>query len=148
MLATFRKIRYALAAVLLAALFVALSPTVASAAAVDAGAAPTIVFAPDWVLVLTFIVGTALPVLTGLVTKTVTSARRKALILLGLSAVTGLLSELLAAVTADVTYDLFSGLMTALGVFILGVAFQFGFWRPSGVTATVQAVGDKGSIAS
>lgn len=143
MLALFRNARYILAAIFLAALFVFFSPTVASAAAVEDGASPTIIFAPSWVLVLTFVVGSLLPVLTGLVTKTVTSARRKAVILLALSAVSGLLTELLAAMTSDVTYDLASGLFNAATIFVIGVAVQFGLWKPTGVTATVQAVGDK-----
>jgi hypothetical protein len=98
----------------------------------------------SWVTLLTLIVGTVLPVLVALVTTRVTSSGKKAVLLAVLSAITGLLSELLNALQAGVSYDLFAGLVTAVTVFIVAVALHFGLWKPTGVAAKVQ--GDKGLV--
>ncbi|MFF2274223.1 hypothetical protein ACFVTX_18255 [Agromyces sp. NPDC058136] len=94
-------------------------------------------------LVLGLIVSTILPLLVGLVTNTVTSPGRRATLLAALAAVTGLLTELLAAVEAGVTYDLGTGLVIALGMFLVAVGMHFGIWKPTGVSATLQQVGMK-----
>lgn len=101
-------------------------------------------FTFSWVLVLTLLVSTVLPVLVGLVTSRVTSSGKKAVLLAILSAVTGFLSELLAALQAGTPYDIFAGLVTAIGVFIVAVALHFGLWKPTGVSSKVQ--GEHGLI--
>lgn len=101
-------------------------------------------FTFSWVLVLTLLVSTVLPVLVALVTSRVTSSGKKAVALAVLSAITGFLSELLAALEAGAPYDIFTGLVTAVGVFIVAVALHFGLWKPTGVASKVQ--GDRGLI--
>lgn len=101
-------------------------------------------FVFSWVTLLTLVVGTVLPVLVALVTTRVTSSGKKAVLLAVLSAVAGLLSELLNALQAGVPYDVFAGLVTAVTVFIIAVALHFGLWKPTGVAAKVQ--GETGLI--
>ena len=57
-----------------------------------------------------------------------------------LSAVTGMLTELAAAMTAGVAYDLGTGLVLALTAFLVAVAMYFGLWKPTTVTAKAQNV--------
>lgn len=91
-------------------------------------------------LILGLLVSTVLPILVGLVTTKVTSGGLKAVLLAGLAAVTGLLTELLASVTAGVPYDLGSGLVLALMAFLVAVAMHFGLWKPTEVSAKAQSV--------
>lgn len=82
-----------------------------------------------------------LPLLVGLVTTRVTDGRVKAVLLALLSLVTGLLSELAAAVNAGVTYDLGAGLTVGLTGFLIAVGLHFGLYKPTGLTDKVQALG-------
>lgn len=100
-----------------------------------------VVFNVDAAQVIGLVVSVVLPVLVGLVTTKVTSSGVKAVLLAALAGVTGLGAELLAAVQSGVPYDLGSGLLTALAAFVIAVATHVGIWRPTGVTAAVQAVG-------
>lgn len=93
--------------------------------------------------VLSFVVATVLPLLVGLVTTRVTSPGVRATLLLALSAVTGLLTELLEASTSSDSYDLGQGLLTALTVFVVGVAMHFGLWKPTGASSAAIAVGSR-----
>lgn len=95
-----------------------------------------------WQILQLFVLPVLLPLLVGLVTKTVTSSSLKAILLLGLSVVTSLLTELLAAQQTGQSYNLAMGLLLAFITFVTGVAIQYGLWKPTGVTAAVQAVGD------
>lgn len=98
-------------------------------------------FSTSGVQVLSLLIGVFLPILVGLVTKTVTSPGTKASILALLSAITGLLTELLASTQANVSYDLAQGVLTAFATFVVGVAVHFGFWKPTGVTQKAQELG-------
>lgn len=100
-----------------------------------------IVFNVSGLQLLQLLIAVILPVLVGLVTKKVTSEATKALLLLGLAVITALLTELAAAATAGVAYDLGSGLLLAISTFVVGVAVHYGLWKPVGVTAKVQAIG-------
>lgn len=93
-------------------------------------------------LVIGLLVSTVLPLLVGLVTKTVTHGGVKAVILAGLAALTGLLTELLASIQAGTTYDLGTGLALALGAFLVAVGMHFGIWKATGVSSRLQEVGD------
>lgn len=92
-------------------------------------------------LIIGLLVSTVLPLLVGLVTKTVTSSSLKAVILAILAATTGLLTELLASIQAGTAYDLGTGIVVALTSFLVAVGLHFGLWRPVGASAAVQAVG-------
>jgi multidrug transporter EmrE-like cation transporter len=100
-----------------------------------------ITFAFDLPLLLWLLVAIVLPILVGLVTTKTTSPGRKAIYLAALALVAGLLTQLLAAINAGVTYDLFAGLIQGIGTFLVATAGYYGFWKPTGVTAAAQAVG-------
>lgn len=104
-----------------------------------AAVAPTLALT-GWQL-LGLVVGLVLPALVGLVTKDVTSATVKSLLLVALAAVSGLGSQALAAHQAGTAYDWRSGLLVALGAFVTGVASHYGILKPTGATAALQAIG-------
>jgi predicted membrane-bound spermidine synthase len=95
----------------------------------------------DLAQVISLLVGVVLPLLTGLVTKTSTSAGFKAVLLLALSAVTAVLTDYLTALNAGTAFDLGTTLLTALGTFLVGVGMHFGIWKPTGVSIGLQRVG-------
>jgi uncharacterized membrane protein len=99
-----------------------------------------IVFTLSPALVIGLIVSTILPIITGLVTTRVTNGGVKAVILAGLSAVTGLGTELLSSVQANTQYDLGTGVILALTAFLIGVAMHFGLWKPTTVSDKAQGV--------
>lgn len=99
---------------------------------------PDIAFTLDTALVIQLLVSTVLPLLVGLVTKTVTRPGVKA-VLLGLFALaTSLLVELGAAVTAGTTYDIGQGLLLALPTFLIAVGLHYGLWKPVGAAEKAQ----------
>lgn len=97
-------------------------------------------FTLDPALVIQLLVSTVLPLLVGLVTTRVTHGGVKAVILAGLALATSLLTELLAAVTAGVAYDLGKGLLLALPTFLVAVGMHYGLWKPVGAASAAQAV--------
>lgn len=101
-----------------------------------------IAFTLDTALIIQLLVSTVLPLLVGLVTKTVTSPGAKAVLLAGLSLVTSLLVELGASVAAGTSYDLGQGLLLALPTFLIAVGLHYGLWKPVGAAEAAQAVGD------
>lgn len=76
-----------------------------------------------------------LPVLVGLVTTRVTHAGTKAVLLLGLSALNGLLVEMSQAGTG---FDVGDAAVNALVSFGIGVLTHFGLWKPTGVSGRAQ----------
>lgn len=95
----------------------------------------------DLAQVIGLLIGVVLPVLVGLVTTRVTNSGVKAALLAGLSLLTNLLTEFVAALNAGTPYDLGSALVAGLGTFIVAVALHLGLWKPTGVTAAVQNTG-------
>lgn len=93
------------------------------------------------VQVLSVLVGTILPLLVGLVTKTVTSEKVKALILAGLSAATAILTEAINVGGFGDQYSWQTALLTFVVTFITAVGFHLGFWKPTGAAARAQAAG-------
>lgn len=98
-------------------------------------------FTLDLAALIQLAVAFVLPVVVGLVTTRVTSAAVKAWLLAGLTLATSLLVELGRAVETGTTFDLGVALTAALPAFIVSVATHYGLWKPTGVTATVQAIG-------
>lgn len=92
-------------------------------------------------LLIGVLVATVLPLLVGLVTSTVTHPGKRAVILAVLSALTGLLSELGAALTEGTTYNLGTGLLTALAAFLTAVGMHFGLYKPTGADKRLQSIG-------
>lgn len=93
---------------------------------------------PVRVQLWSLLVGVVLPLLVGVVTKEVTSAGLKAILLAAFAAVSGFVSEMLAA--GD-DFHLSTALITWAGTFLVAVGSHFGFWKPTGVTASAQKVG-------
>lgn len=91
-------------------------------------------------LIIGLLVSTVLPIVVGLVTTRVTHSGVKAFVLAALSATTGLLSELLASINANTSYDLGNGLIFALTSFLVAVAMHYGLWKPTTVSAKAQNV--------
>lgn len=85
---------------------------------------------------LGLLVSVVLPVLVGLVTTRVTSARAKAVLLLALTAATGFLVEL-AGPHGD-GYSVGSAVLLWAVSFGTGVLTHFGLWKPVGVSAKTQ----------
>ncbi|MDY0984568.1 hypothetical protein SOM10_11740 [Microbacterium sp. CFBP9023] len=92
----------------------------------------------DVALVIQLLVSTVLPLLVGLVTKTVTRPGVKAVLLATFSLLTSLLVELGAAVTAGTTYDIGQGLLLALPTFLIAVGLHYGLWKPVGAAEKAQ----------
>lgn len=81
------------------------------------------------------VVSVVLPVLVGLVTTRITHAGAKAVLLLALSTLNGLLVEY---ANPGPGYDLGTATVLALVSFATGVLAHFGLWKPSGVAGKAQ----------
>lgn len=92
-------------------------------------------------LVIGLLVSTILPLLVGLVTRYTTSSGVKAALLALLAAVNGLAVEFAAALGSGEPYNIGTGLVIALGSFLVAVGLHFGIYKPTGATETVQKVG-------
>lgn len=79
---------------------------------------------------VTLIVGVFLPILVALVTKTASSPRVKAVLLLVLSGVSAVLNSWLVAPQG---FDWAQAIWGAVTTFIIGTATLFGLWKPTGV---------------
>lgn len=88
-------------------------------------------------------VGVVLPLLVGLVTKEVHSSNIKAILLALLTGISGFLSEWLVALNGGTAFQWQTALFTWLLTFIVAVGTHYGFLKPVGATAKVQAIGDK-----
>lgn len=95
-------------------------------------------FTLDPALVIQLVVSTVLPLLVGLVTKTVTRPGVKAVLLALLSLATSLLVELGAAIASGATYDVGRGLLLALPTFLIAVGLHYGLWKPVGAAGRAQ----------
>lgn len=80
-------------------------------------------------------VSVLLPVLVGLVTTRVTHAGTKAVLLLGLSTLNGVLVEVAAPGPG---FDPGTCVILALVAFATGVLSHFGLWKPAGVSDKAQ----------
>ncbi|MFD5419509.1 hypothetical protein ACFWJT_15970 [Streptomyces sp. NPDC127069] len=84
---------------------------------------------------LGLLVSVVLPVLVGLVTTRVTSAGTKAVLLLALSTLNGLLVEI---AHPGPGFDLGTAAVLALVAFATGVLAHFGLWKPVGLSGKAQ----------
>lgn len=89
-------------------------------------------------LLLNFVVAILFPLIVGLFTKFTTSDAVKAVALVTISILSGLVSQYLAALTSHTTFDWFTAVLAALGAWVIAVASHFGVWKPTGVTAAAQ----------
>lgn len=81
------------------------------------------------------LISVVLPVLVGLVTTRVTHAGTKAVLLLALSGLNGLLVEV---ANPGPGFDLGTAAVLTLVAFATGVLAHFGLWKPAGVAGRAQ----------
>ncbi|WP_181778943.1 hypothetical protein [Pseudonocardia pini] len=81
-----------------------------------------------------------LPILVAVVTARAAAGAVKALVLLGLSAVSGFLVSWLDALNAVLPFDWSQAGFTTVMGFVVAVAAHFGVWKPGGVTGSEGAV--------
>jgi hypothetical protein len=84
------------------------------------------------------VVGVFLPILVALVTKYQHQPQVRAVLLLVLSGVSGVLSQWLAAPGG---FDLSQAVFGAVTTFVVGVATLFGLWMPTGVNDKAKNMG-------
>jgi phosphate/sulfate permease len=89
--------------------------------------------ASEW---LTMIINTALPIVVALVTSRFADGAVKALVLLALSALSGVLVGVLAAVNAGLPVDWSHVLFTAVVGYVVAAVAHFNLWKPLGVTGS------------
>lgn len=82
------------------------------------------------------LISVVLPVLVGLVTKQVTHAGFKAVLLLALSTLNGFLVEY---ANPGPGYDFGTAVILTLVAFAVGVLSHFGLWKPTGVSGKAQS---------
>ncbi|MFI1485801.1 hypothetical protein [Streptomyces sp. NPDC020747] len=82
------------------------------------------------------LISVVLPVLVGLVTKQVTHAGFKAVLLLALSTLNGFLVEY---ANPGPGYDFGTAVILTLVAFAVGALSHFGLWKPTGVSGKAQA---------
>lgn len=85
---------------------------------------------------LGLLVSVVLPVLVGLVTTRVTHAGVKAVLLLGLSTINGLVVEYMSP--HDAGYSVQTAAVLALVSFAVGVLAHFGLLKPTGISGKAQ----------
>lgn len=82
-----------------------------------------------------------LPILVGLVTKTVTSGGTKAILLATLTLVNQILVQGVEAIKGTGTFDVGKALVLLAPAFAISVASHYGLWKPTGVSEKAQEVG-------
>lgn len=85
---------------------------------------------------LTVVINVLLPIVVALVTNRTADGAVKALVLLTLSALSGYLVQVLAAVQAGVLIDWSQVTFTAVVGLVVAVASHFGLWKPVGLTGS------------
>ena len=97
--------------------------------------------APDLSAVISVLVGTVLPWLTGRVVRITAHPRVRGLVLLALALVTSDLTELATAITAGVPYNQWQVILNATWSYGLSVALHVGIYRHSALYQRNAATG-------
>ena len=97
---------------------------------------PTASTGYDQVAILGVLIGAVLPLLVGLVTNANTSPRVKSLLLVGLTALTAVLTE---AQTKG-TFVWQQALLTFIAAFATAMTLHLGLYKPTGATAKTQSM--------
>jgi hypothetical protein len=103
-------------------------------------AAISFVFSVDPSVVIQLLLSIFMPIAVGFVTTRITSGAAKAWLLAGLTLISALLTQLLAAVTAGVPFDVGIAVLSVIGQFVISVAIYYGLWKPTGIAAAAQDV--------
>jgi hypothetical protein len=85
---------------------------------------------------ISLVVGTLLPILVAVITDRVAQGAVKAIVLLGLAALTSFLSSWLVALNGGLPFDFAQAAFGVLITFIVAVAVHFGFWKPVNLTGS------------
>jgi hypothetical protein len=96
---------------------------------------------PDTATVISVLIGTVLPWLTGRVTKVTAHPKVRGIVLLALAASTSVLSELGQVIATGATYDAWHVVLGALGTYALGVVMHSGLYRHLGAYQANAATG-------
>lgn len=115
--------------------------TLAATAGNDTVIAPSGISAAQY---LSAIIGIGLPLIVAAVTQHVTSPATKSVLLLGLSAVTSVLTEWLTAMNNSAAFNWQQSLFGAILTFIVGVGTYAGLWKPTGVDDRLKRLGSSG----
>lgn len=81
-------------------------------------------------------VGTLLPIVVALITARVADGATKALTLLALAALSGVLTELGDALAAGTPWEWQQSVYAAVLAYVVAVASHFGLWKPAAVTGS------------
>ena len=90
------------------------------------------------------LLGVVFPLLVALVTKRVTNAAAKGLLLTGISVVAGLLAEISTALSTGESFDPVAWLVVTLTALVAGQVTYQAIWKPTGATRALQEVGGSG----
>lgn len=90
---------------------------------------------------ISFVLGTILPLLVGLVTKKETNSTTKVALLGLLSLVSSFLTALLTAEQLGTPFNIWNLIFGVVGTWVVGIATHQGVWKPTGAADVVQAVG-------
>lgn len=96
------------------------------------------------IVLLQWLVSLGLPILVALVTATQASSAVKALVNLGLSALSTALITIVAALTSGTTIDWFTIIFTFVTGFIVSAGSYTHLWKPTGVAPAAAERGVKG----
>lgn len=94
----------------------------------------TAITVAQWV---TLLVSVILPAVVALVTAASATSRYKAVVLLVLSTVTGLVTQFASAVTAGTAFDLSQGLYNGVVALLVAVVAHYGLLKPTGLTGVL-----------
>lgn len=90
----------------------------------------------DLATLISFLVGTLLPVVVGLVTRVSTHPAVKGAVLLALAGVTGVLSQWLEALNSHVPFAWQPVVLSAVGAFAVGVTTHTAIWQHTPLSST------------
>jgi len=97
-------------------------------------------FTLDPISIIQLILTVVMPIAVGLVTTRTTSGAVKAWLLAAFTLVASILTELAAALSQHVPFDLGVALIATVPSFVISVAMYYGLWKPTGVGAAAQNV--------
>jgi hypothetical protein len=92
-------------------------------------------------VLVSFLIGTVLPLLVGLVTKVQTHPGIKAILLAILTIITSVLTQLVPVLQNGGQFPFWTAMIGAIGTYAVSQSTHAGIWKNTGITAALQAVG-------
>jgi len=99
-----------------------------------------IIFTLDPLMVIQLVLTIFMPIAVGLVTTRTTSGSIKAWLLAAFTLITAMLTQLAAAISGHVAFDLGVALLSAIPAFAISVSTYYGLWKPTGIGKAAQEV--------